>query len=64
MREFLLNRSIWVALILWTLLAAGFNLWQSYAKGGYSAASLFNMLVPVTLLGIRSWVVLTDLTKR
>ena len=64
MREFLLNRSIWVALILWTLLAAGFNLWQSYAKGGYSAASLINTLVPVTLLGIRSWIVLTDLTKR
>ena len=64
MREFLLNKSIWVALILWAMLAASFNLWQSYANGGYSDALLFNMLVPVTLLGIRSWIVLTDMTKR
>jgi hypothetical protein len=64
MKEFLLNKSIWIALILWAMLAATFNLWQLNSHGGYSAASLFNMLVPVTLLGIRSWIVFTDLTKR
>ena len=64
MKEFLLNRSIWIALIAWAMLAASFNLWQLYAHGDYSGTSLLNMLIPSSLLGLRSWIVVTGQTKR
>ena len=64
MKEFLLNRSIWIGLIIWCLLAASFNFWQLHADGVYSTASMINMLFPGALLGLRSCIVLVDMTKR
>ena len=64
MREFLLNRTNWVILIIWAMAAASFNLWQLATGGNVSGLATIFVLVPSLLLGLRSYLVLMSINQR
>ena len=58
MKEFLLDRTNWLVMIVWLVAALGFSIWQMLWHGSYLNLSIILMSVPMALLGLCSLFVL------
>ena len=60
MKDFLLNRSNHIALVVWAVVASWFSLWQALSDGSYWKVAHVVALFPLMLLSLRWYIVFTQ----